>query len=262
MLQSVRQLHGKTLRTSDGEIGHVKDFYFNDQQWAVRYVIADTGSWLSGRLVLISPHAFGEFHEDKDCLLVNLTRQQIENSPAIESDKPVSRQYEEEYNHYYGWPSYWVGGGMWGVGAFPASDPMAVKETSVDRNAHQSSGDPNLRSTQALNGYHIETSEGAVGHVTDFMMDDKSWTICFLVVETGHWFSGKEIVIPPKQIDSISYWESKVFVNASREAIRQAPEYHVPLLGAAVSGAGSVSRISRTQSQHFEKNMSERQILR
>jgi uncharacterized protein YrrD len=233
MLQSIRQLKGKTLRTTDGEIGHVKDFYFNDQEWAVRYVIADTGSWLLGRLVLISPHAFGEFHEDKDCLLVNLTKQQIEDSPAIESDKPVSRQYEEEYNHYYGWPSYWVGGGMWGVGAFPSPYLTPINGMSADRNSHQSSGDPNLRSTLALNGYHIETSEAGIGHVTDFIMDAKSWAICFLVVETGHWFSGKEIIISPKQIDWISYWESTVFVNATREEILQAPEYHLPLLSPA-----------------------------
>ena len=114
MLRSIRQLYGKTLRTSDADIGHVKDFYFNDQQWVVRYVIADTGTWLLGRLVLISPHAFGNFHQDGDRLLVNLTRQQIENSPAMESHKPVSRQYEEEYNRYYGWPSYWDGAGIVG----------------------------------------------------------------------------------------------------------------------------------------------------
>src|SRR5207247_11212781 len=93
MLLSLRQLYGKKLGASDGDIGHVRDFYFNDQQWAIRYVVADTGSWLSGRLVLISPHAFGNLHQNGDCLLVNLTWQQIEHSPAIESHKPVSRQY-------------------------------------------------------------------------------------------------------------------------------------------------------------------------
>src|SRR5438552_12464650 len=94
MLRSLMQLYGKKLGASDGDIGHVKDFYFNDQQWAIRYVVADTGSWLSGRLVLISPHAFGNLHQNGDCLLVNLTRQQIEHSPAIESHKPVSLQYQ------------------------------------------------------------------------------------------------------------------------------------------------------------------------
>ena len=119
MLRSIKQLYGDKLGASDGEIGHVKDFYFDDQNWAVRYVVADTGSWLPGRQVLISPHAFGSLHQAGKVLLVNLTRKQIEDSPSIESHKPVSRQYEEEYYRYYGWPYYWEGDGLWGMSGFP-----------------------------------------------------------------------------------------------------------------------------------------------
>jgi sporulation protein YlmC with PRC-barrel domain len=231
MLRSIRQLYGKTLGTAEGEIGHVKDFYFNDQHWVVRYVIADTGSWLSGRLVLISPHAFGNFHQEGDCLLVNLSRKQIENGPAIDSDKPVSRQYEEDYYRYYGWPVYWDGSGMWGMGGAP-SNYLMPNQQEVCGNGHDRD-DPHLQSTQAINGYHIQTNEGAIGHVTDFIMDDKSWEIRHLVVETGHWFSGKEIAVSPKQIDRISYEESKVFVKITKEAILETPEYHVSPLDAA-----------------------------
>ena len=124
VLRSIKQLYGHSLRTAEGEIGTVADFYFDDQHWAVRYVVADTGSWLPGRLVLISPHAFGDLHaEESDSLLVSLTRRQIENSPAIETHKPVSRQVEEDYYRYYGWPTYWAGGGMWGMGGFPIVPP-------------------------------------------------------------------------------------------------------------------------------------------
>ena len=119
MLRSIIQLYGDKLGASDGEIGHVKDFYFDDQNWAVRYVVADTGSWLPGRQVLLSPHAFGGLHQAGKLLLVNLTRKQIEDSPPIESHKPVSRQYEEEYYRYYGWPYYWQGSGLWGMSGFP-----------------------------------------------------------------------------------------------------------------------------------------------
>jgi len=236
MLRSIKELYGKALGTAEGEIGHVKDFYFNDQHWVVRYVIADTGSWLSGRLVLISPHAFGDFHQDADSLLVNLSRKQIENSPAIDSHKPVSRQYEEEYHRYYGWPFYWDGSGMWGMGGAPSYYLMPSEQEIGDNHAHDRD-DPHLRSTHALNGYHIQTSDGAIGRVTDFMMDDKSWAIRHLVVETGHWFSGKEIAISPKQIDRISYEESKVFVKVTKEAILESPEYHAPPLGAACHNA-------------------------
>jgi len=231
MLRSIKQLYGKALGTAEGDIGRVKYFYFNDQHWVVRYVIADTGSWLSGRLVLVSPHAFGNFHQDGDSLLVNLSRKQIENGPAIDSHKPVSRQYEEEYYRYYGWPVYWNGSGMWGMGVAP-SNYLMPNQQEVGGNDHDRD-DPHLRSTQALEGYHIQTSEGAIGHVTDFMMDDKSWEIRHLVVETGHWLSGKEIAISPKQIERISYEESKLFVKITKEDILEAPEYHVRPLDAA-----------------------------
>ena len=125
MLQSIKQLYGKKLGASDGEIGHVKDFYFDDQNWAVRYVVADTGTWLPGRQVLISPHAFGSLHQAGKVLRVNLTRKQIEDSPSIESHKPVSRQYEEEYYRYYGWPYYWQGDGLWGMSSFPILEAPA-----------------------------------------------------------------------------------------------------------------------------------------
>ena len=194
----------------------MKDIYFDDAHWVVRYVVADTGSWLSGRLVLIPPHAFGNLPQDADCLLVNLTRQQIENSPAIESHKPVSLQNQ----------AYWDGLETWGVDGFPEAPPPPPLMPSK-----QASDDLHLQSTEALSGYPIQTSEGAIGHVIDFIMDDESWAICHLVVETGHWYSHKEIVISPNHIDRISYEESKVFVNVTKEAILEAPQYHISPLG-------------------------------
>ena len=231
MFQSIKQFYNETLHALDGEIGHVNDFYFDDQNWAVRYVVVDTGSWISGRMVLLAPHAFGSLHQDGKVLLVNLTRQQIENSPSIETRKPVSRQYEEEYYQYYGWPTYWKGDAMWGMSDFPAVPPPTGSFRNEKTNAaesHDERVDPHLRSTQAMSGYHIQASDGTIGHVSDFIMDDKSWAIRQLVVETGHWFSGKEVLISLSKIDGISYEESKVFVNLTKEAIRQEPEYHVP----------------------------------
>src|SRR5580700_5058366 len=125
MLLSTKQLTGDRLGASDGEIGHVKDFYFDDRSWVVRYLIADTGSWLPGRKVLVSPHAIGKLRPAGKVLPVNLTRKQIEDSPSIETHKPVSRQFEEEYYRYYGWPFYWQGDGLWGVSGIPLIEPPA-----------------------------------------------------------------------------------------------------------------------------------------
>jgi hypothetical protein len=239
MLRSIKQLYGRKLHASDGEIGHVKEFYFDDQKWAVRYAVVDTGPWLLGRQVLIAPHAFGRLDQNTALLLVNLTRQQIENSPPIESHKPVSRQYEEEYFRYYGWPSYWMGEGIWGPNAVPIVSPPPSPRPIVSRppsplpsEVAEESGkalnvnDPHLRSTRAVTGYHLQSSEETIGHITDFMMDDKSWAICQLVVGTDTWFSGKEIVISPSHVDRIHYADSTVFVNLTKEAILQAPEFH------------------------------------
>jgi sporulation protein YlmC with PRC-barrel domain len=230
MLRTLKHLYGKTLGTSDGEVGKVKDFYFDDQHWAVRYVVADTGSWLPGRLVLISPHAFGNFCQDGNSLLVSLTRKQVEGSPAIETHKPVSRQYEEEYYRYYGWPAYWDGDGMWGATGFPkVPPPHLVPIMEESRGGPSANGDdPHLRSAKAVSSYEIQTHDAAIGHLTDFVIDDKSWAVRHLAVETGHLLSGKEIVLSPTRVERISYEESKVFVDVTKESLREAPEYHMP----------------------------------
>lgn len=235
MLRSVKQLYGDKLGASDGDIGHVKGFYFDDENWAIRYLVADTGSWLSGRQVLISPHSLGCLDQAGKVLRVNLTRKQIEDSPPIETHKPVSRQYEEEYYRYYGWPYYWQGDGLWGMSGFPIlelpakplpSQPAAAIGPQPER------ADAHLRSTRAVNGYHLQASDGTIGHVCDFMMDTQSWAIGQLVIKTGHRFSGKEVLIPTKQVDRISWDESKVFVNMTSEAVEQSPERHLASVGA------------------------------
>ncbi len=224
MLQSIKQLYGNNLGASDGQIGQVRDFYFDDKNWAVRYVVADTGSWLPGRRVLISPRAFGDLHQAGKVLPIKLSRKQIEDSPAIESRKPVSRQYEEEYHRYYGWPFYWEGDGLWGKSEFPILSlppkTMPHKETIAANQKHEHA-DAHLQSAQAVNGYHIKAIDGIIGHVCDFIMDDKSWAICQLVVKTGHRLTGKEVQIPVSKIDRIRYEDSTVFVNLTKEAVEQ-----------------------------------------
>jgi hypothetical protein len=238
MLRSIKQLYGDKLGAADGEIGRVKDFYFDDQNWAVRYVVADTGTWLTSRQVLLSPHAFGDFQPGGKILKVNLTRKQIEDSPSIEWHKPVSRQYEEEYYRHYGWPGYWLGDGVWGMSGSPIFDqPLntppgghpAVLEPKPKRS------DAHLRSMQAVNGYRIQASDGTIGHVCDFMMDDQSWVVRELVVKTGHRFTGKEVLIPVNTASRISYDESTVFVTSTKETIERSRAHNPAPFGAGDS---------------------------
>jgi hypothetical protein len=230
MLRSVNQLYGDKLGATDGEIGRVKDFYFDDQNWAVRYLVADTGTWLPGRAVLISPHAIGGLDDTGKVLRVNLTRKQIEDSPSIALHQPVSRQYEEAYYRHYGWPFYWEGGALWGTSGFPIMGPPAIPLPIGPR---PEAADAHLRSTQAVNGYHLRTGDETTGHVCDFMMDDRSWAIEQLVIKTGHRFTGKEVLITTRMVERISYPDSTVFVNLTPEAVEQSPAHILAAVGAA-----------------------------
>jgi len=233
MLRSIKQLYGHKLGAKDGEIGQVKDFYFDDLNWAIRYLVVDTGLWLPGRQVLLSPHSLGWLEQPEKVLHVNLTRKQIEDSPSIDAHKPVSRQYEEEYYRYFGWPNYWQGKALWGMSDFP------VLALPADVSLHDSevSGPPiprpdaHLRSTQAVNGYHLRRGEETIGHVCDFMIDAQSWSIGQLVIKTGHRFSGKEELMGTKLVERISYEESTVYMRLTGEAAE--PELEEAAAGAS-----------------------------
>jgi hypothetical protein len=215
MLKNINEFYGNKLSASDGAIGHVKDFYFDDKTWAIRYLVADTGSWLTGRQVLLSPHAFGPSDRGDNIFPVNLTRKQIEDSPPIESHKPVSRQYEVEYYRYYGWPAYWNGSAMWGLGSYPMILPPSSAEVAAERLYHHRE-DRHLQSARAVTGYQVQATDGTIGSVSGFLVDGKSWAIREMAVETGHWYSGKEILVLPGQIERISYEESEVFVTLTQ----------------------------------------------
>jgi hypothetical protein len=221
MMLNTKELYGHKLAASDGEIGHVKDFLFDDKTWVIRYLVADTASWLTGRLVLLSPHCFLGWDHAAKTLQVSLSRKQIEDSPSIDSHRTVSRQHEIEYYRYYGWPTYWTGGAMWGLGGFPVIVPPQAME-SPDR-VHRHRDDKHLQSMKAVTGYNAQTPGGVIGDVSGFIVNDSNWAIRDLEVETGHWYSGKSIKVSPGQIERISYDESKVFVNLSKA---EALEHH------------------------------------
>jgi uncharacterized protein YrrD len=221
MLSKAKTLKGYKLNSLDGEIGKVKEFYFDDRHWTIRYLVADTGNWLTGRQVLISPYALVAVIREKQHIGIDLTKKQIEDSPSLNSDKPVSRQFEEEYYGYYGWPMYWGGPYVWG------SSPYVVRDREKWKKANQGgkAWDSHLRSTHDVSGYHIQAADGEVGHVEDFIIDDETWAIRYLIIDTRNWWPGKKVLVSPQWIERVSWSESKVFVNVSRETIKQSPEY-------------------------------------
>jgi uncharacterized protein YrrD len=226
MLQNTKELYGKKLAALDGEIGHVKDFYFDDAAWAIRYVVVDTGFWLTGRLVLLSPHAFDKLDQDDDTLQVNLRKKQIQDSPSIASHETLSRQYEEQFYRSYGWPVYWQGGQMWGMSGNPLALSPQPQDIAVRRSL-EPSADRHLQSTKAVTGYHVQAVDGTLGHVTSFHVHPKSWAIHELAVETGPWHFGKEILISTSEIDSINNLEKRVLTKLTKAEIRSIAESEI-----------------------------------
>jgi hypothetical protein len=225
MLRSVKQLYGYTLGALDGEIGRVKGFYFDDKDWVIRYLVADTGTWMVGHKVLISPYALGSIYSAGRILQVHLPREKIEESPTIETQLPAAREHEMAYYRYYNWPTYWDGPGLWGQSPVPLVPPDYETEEAPPSRLKMREPESRLRSTLELTGHQVQSTDGEIGHVEDFLLDDSSWAIKSLVVAMGHSWSGKNVLVSARSIARVDWEEAKVFVNMTRSALLAEPEY-------------------------------------
>jgi hypothetical protein len=227
MLRNAKHLHGFAIRATDGELGTVDQLYFDDETWAIRYLTVETGGWLGGRTVLVSPFSVVDTDWQAKRLDVALTKKQVANSPDINTHQPVSRQHEAAYNQYYGYPYYWGGPYLWGPGYFPAGvafQTTSATETMADGKRIESA-DSHLRSTEAVTGYYIEAADGEIGHVDGFIVDDEAWALRYIEVATRNWWPGKKVLVSPAWIERVSWTDSKVYAGLTREAIQNAPEY-------------------------------------
>jgi sporulation protein YlmC with PRC-barrel domain len=222
MLFKTKKREHYKLNRLDGRTKKAADFYFDDQQWTIRYLVADTGLELTDRKVLISPSALGEAFKKEHLICVNLAKKQIEDSPLIDCDELISHQCEVDYSQYYGSPHYWGGTGCWGSYPTMLGGPIL---TNIDHQKYEEDGNTHLRSINEVSTYHIHASDGKIGQVEDFIIDDKTWTIRYLVVNTRNGSSGKRVLISPVKIERVSWVDSEVFVNLTREEIVSAPEY-------------------------------------
>jgi len=239
MLRSLKDLENFAIGATDGKIGHVNDFYFDDDAWVVRYFVVDAGSWLSSRKVLSSPISVRHPDWLERTLSVSITKAQVRNSPDIDSDKPVSRQNEEQFLGYYGYPAYWGGAGLWGEGLYPyAMDPgydgygvdrverkRQLEAYLRDERARHRNDDPHLRSCNAVVGHHIHATDGDIGHVAGFLVDEKTWAIRYLVVDTSNWWVGHKVLVAPPWIKGVHWSDQTVSVDLGRESIKNAPPY-------------------------------------
>lgn len=206
MLRSVKSIHGSRLEAIDGEIGRADDFYFDDESWKVRYLVADTGTWLPRRLVLLSPAALGT--PSDWAVPVSLPKAKIENSPGISTHEPVSRLHEKRIAAHYGWPPYW-------------KDDDVVLEAATDRCVEE-----HLRSAHEITGYEVEATDGSIGHIHDLIIETEEWTIRYVVVDLSVWLPARKVLLSPVWFHRIEWEHGTVHLELTREDVKRSPHYH------------------------------------
>jgi hypothetical protein len=222
MLRNVSTILNFVLSAEDGEIGRCKDFLFDDEKWAIRYMVADTRKWLPGRKVLISPISLGAVDWSTRLFQVELTRRQIEDSPSLEEDAPVSRQYEMMFNTYFATSSYWGGTNLWGRHPNPALLRGEHDKLATDFEGPE---DNHLRSVKEVTGYNIQATDGDIGHVEDFVVNDEIWALRYVVVDTRNWLPGRKVLVSPQWATAVDWAEEKLRLDLTTDTIKNSPEY-------------------------------------
>jgi len=217
MLRNSSFAIGRSVDATDGPIGTVTDLLFTDDGWTVRWAVIDTGSWLTGRRVLLPPQKLSPSSSEPDRFTVPLTSEQVKASPPEESDMPVSRQYEAELFGYYQWDPYWLGGGAFGT-ALPLVPPIALDPKPVK-------GDEHLRSTVRFKDYIVRASDGDIGHIADILVDPDHWTVPLIEIATRNWLPGRKVLLAPGLVEAIDWLERAVTFRRTRAEIEASPEY-------------------------------------
>jgi hypothetical protein len=218
-------LFGYTIQAKTEEVGKVHDFYFDDKTWIIRYMVVNTGKWLPGRKVLLIPSVLGQPDWESHVFPVELSKEQIINSPDIDLDKPVSRQQELALHEHFRWVPYWVPPGPAGAGIIPPYSLEKQEQKNKEETDTHVDWDTHLRSANEVIGYHIQASDGEIGHVEDFILEDVLEVIRYMIIDTRNWLPGKKVLISPWWIDKVSWGDTNVYVDLTRDLIKDSPEF-------------------------------------
>lgn len=217
LLRSLKHLQGYSVRATDRKVGTIHDTRFDDESWVVQYFVVDTGNWLPGRKVLISPAAVGHPEWSDGVVPVQLTGKAIEDAPTADLDRPISAEYRQTLGVHHGWPVLWSGT-MPGLTLDPAAPPPKIDVERLERS--------HLRSTREVAGYRIEATDGEIGHVEDFIAEEGSWAIRYLVVDTKNWLPGRKVLVAPAWVREIDWAGKQVQVDLERERIQNSPPFN------------------------------------
>jgi hypothetical protein len=224
MLWDASVIKGYAIEAQDGPLGAVSDFLFEDAHWMIRWLVVDTGHWLPGRKVLLPPSVLGHPNVRARWFPVKLTMQRVKDSPEIDTERPVSRQMEGHIYDFYGWERYWMGA-MASPFVAPLYAPGPSAREHVSAETQSKRDDPHLRSIAAVTGYHIHATDGEMGHVEDFLVEDSGWRIRYLVVDTKNWWPGQQVLISPRTVREIDWVDRSIHLNISRQRIKHGRAY-------------------------------------
>jgi len=242
MIRLLNDVKGSVIRATDGDIGKAIDYYFDDQKWAIRYLVVDVGNLVRGGHVLISPISVTGTDWENHTISLSIDRERVKSSPTADVLRPISRQYETEYYRYYGWPNYWEGAGIWGAeatpgalgiitppattvgGAYPAPGERDVRRT-VSSRATAGMEDSRLRSAKEVAGYHIKATDQEIGHIDDYLLDPDTWVIDSILIDTSNWPGGKTVVLPRERVNRVDWSTKQIFVNMTSQEVRNSPEF-------------------------------------
>lgn len=223
MLWESEELRSFSIAAADGDIGSVHDLLFEEPNWHIRWLVLSTGGWLSERQVLLPPHVLGKPDVAGHTIPVQLTQEDVRNSPELDSHAPLSRQVERQIYDYYGWQAYWTSS---------STPPLATGVPDVSRipppppTVHdvEAAGDPLLRSLGEVEGYYVRASDGEIGHVERFLVEDIE-AVRYLVIDTKNWWPGKKVLISTQWVRDVSWTGQELSIAPTREQVEQSPEY-------------------------------------
>lgn len=224
MLRSMNEQIRYRIQAKDGPLGHLDDFLLDDRTWMVRYAVVDTGEWLPGRQVLMPLAAIQSVDGESQTVHLTATQADIESAPDLQTDEPVSRQYEHYLHEHYRWQPYWVpgfAGSM--VAPIVAQELTKGDQERLERAVEE--GDPHLRSLRELIGYTIQVDGKSAGKVADFMGHDDSWEVPFLIADVGGWFHKELLMVPVTYVRNISFADHQLTLALSAESLEHLPEF-------------------------------------
>jgi len=240
MVRRIKELESNEIGTTAGSFGRVQEFYFDDRAWVIRYLLVDAGTWLSSEEVLISFRSIRRAIWEQKVLRTSPGAEQGGQSAGLPGEKLVSRAKAIQYLGYYGYRYYCDEDKLWGASDYPGmlitgvgygeSDReyrrlQAAQARDAFRSARERSEDPHLRSARSVMGYHVRASDGEIGYIQDLLVDEDTWAVRYIVVDTGDWWPGHQVLVSPQWIQEIDWADEGVLVDLTRSAVKLAPPF-------------------------------------